>query len=191
MTATPLPSKRQRFVMPVLAAVIVWLTADILLFALMGSSFASSSLYKPVLNLLSAVRFLLLLVGSLVLYPILYFRGASWSERVWGCLTLPLVYLFTAVFRATAYFPIGQAIYYGFNPLTFGSASIQVGLMGLMEMVCRTIARRRTQLKGPIVQTHLIASILIGSAALYVTLLWDGGVHWFYVYQQGYRLLFQ
>ncbi len=191
MSTTTSSSKRYRFVTPVLVAVIVWLTADIFLFALMGSSFASSSLYKPLLNLLSAVRFLLLLVGSLVLYPILYFRGATWSERVWGCLTLPLVYLFTAIFRATAYFPFGEAVYYGFNPLTFGSASIQVGLMGLMEIICRAIARRRTQLETPIVQLHLIASIVIGSAALYITLLWDGGVHWFYVYQQGYRLLFQ
>lgn len=170
--------------------IVIWLTADVLLYGLMGSFLVGSGVYKPLLSLLSAVRFLLLLAGSLLIYPILYFRGATWQERVWGCLLLPLVYLLTAVWRATAYFPFGEAVYYGFNPLTVGSASIQIGLMGLMEMVCRAVTRGRGE-PQPVVQPYLLASVLVGAAALYVTLLWDGGVHWFYIYQEGYRLLFQ
>ena len=35
-----------------------------------------------------------------------------------------------------------------------------------------------------------LSAILSGLAALYLMMLWGGGVHWFYFYQEGYLALF-
>ena len=31
---------------------------------------------------------------------------------------------------------------------------------------------------------------IAGLATAYVAVLWDGGIHWFYLYEQGYKALF-
>lgn len=191
--SAPQPQSRsRRFWRPVLLFIVIWLLSDLLVFGLLGNeTLIRWGIYRPLQNLFAGTRFLLLLAGTLLIYPILYFRGATWPERVSGCFLLPLVYAITAMIRATSFFPLGHAIYYGFNPLMFGSTAIQIGLIGLMEIICRAIYRLRSGQSVRVVQWYLLASIIVGSAALYITLLWDGGVHWFYVYQQGFRLLFQ
>jgi hypothetical protein len=137
------------------------------------------------------MRFAGLLLGSLLIYPVLYFRGAPLRERILGSFLIPLTYMITAIIRATAFFPPGKALYYAFNPVTVGSASLQIGLMALAEIGCRWWSRRRHGSTGAVVRWAQLVALIVGAVALYVTLLWDGGVHWFYVYQEGYKLLFQ
>lgn len=191
MTVVPQPLSR-RILRPVGSVVAIWLLAQLLLTLLHGrpEALGGGAVYRPVLTTLSATRFLLLLAGTLAVYPIMYMRGSPLRERVAGALILPLVYAIWAMLQATAYFPAGEAIYYGFNPLTFGSVFLQVGLMGIAEIGCRWWRRRQGAQIAVARWTHVTA-IVVGMAALYVTLLWDGGVHWFYVYQEGFKLLFQ
>lgn len=186
-------SPRQRFWGPVLVLGLIWLAADLLLAAGTQAPYgpANPSLYRLWMNLLSGTRFGLLLLGTLLLYPIFYFRGAPLRERILGSLILPLVYMVTAMIRSTAFFPTGQAIYYGLNSLTFGSLFLQVGLIGAAEMGCRAWLRWRRRQPVTVFGWPWAAAILVGGVAIFLTLFWEGGVHWFYVYQEGFKLLFQ
>ena len=154
-----------------------------------ATGLAGGGQYRPLLSFLSGMRFTGLLLGSLLIYPVLYFRGAPLRERILGCFVIPLTYMVMATIRATAFFPAGKALYYAFNPVTVGSASLQVGLIALADIGCRLWTRRQRSV-SLLRWTHLVA-IVVGAVALYVALLWDGGVHWFYVYQEGYKLIFQ
>ncbi len=183
----------QRFLLPGLLLMGFWLLIDWLVAVQMQPPFSggNANFYRVWLNILAGTRFGLLLLGTFIIYPIMYFRGASLLERLLGAALLPLTYMISAMSRATDFFPLGQAIYYGFNSLAFGSLFLQLGLVGMTEMACRWWAKRRYRQSGPIVGWPWVAAIFVGGFSLYLTLFWDGGVHWFYVYQEGFKLLFQ
>lgn len=183
---------RQRFVYPVATLLGIWLLATVLLAVGMNVSLQldQQSLYKIVMNILSATRFLILLLGSLILYPIMFFRGASLSERLLGCYVIPIAYLVWAIIQATEYFPVGQAFYYGLNPVTVGTSLLQLGLIGLAETTSRWWYRKRSLASVRVLTWASVAGIVIGATGIYVTLFWEGGVHWFYVYKEVYSYLF-
>jgi hypothetical protein len=169
----------------------MWLAAEVLLELITRQPFpfANSAAYRPVMNILARGRILSLLFGGLIIYPILFFRGATLRERVLGSLALPLAYLVTAIIRAAAFFPIGEALYYGLNTITMGSFFLQIALIGLADLLCRWWMGRTDG--RPFINQSQIAAVLIGALAAFLILAWNGGEAWFYVYQQGYRLLFQ
>lgn len=182
----------RRFLAPVGTALAVWLAADWLVaFAMTDPAASSWAVYKPVMNLLAGLRFGLLLLWSLFLYPVLAARGAPLRERVLGCIAGSLAYLVTASLRATAFFPPGEAVYYGFNSMLFGSLFLQLALMSVADIAARWQRRRASGRRLRLVRWPHLAGILVGLSALYVALFWEGGVHWFYVYQEGYKALFR
>ena len=64
-----------------------------------------------------------------------------------------------------------------------------LAMSGVAEIICRIRDRRRgtqTKVWAPLP----LSAILSGLAALYLMMLWGGGVHWFYFYQEGYLALF-
>lgn len=180
-----------RFLLPVGVVVVLWLAADLLLELITRQPFpfANSAAYRPVMNILSRGRILSLLLGGLLIYPILFFRGATLRERIVGSLMLPLIYSLTAIVRAAAFFPLGEALYYGLNPITMGSFFLQIAFIGLTDLLCRWWLRRQDG--RPFGYRPQIASLLLGALAAFLILVWNGGENWFYLYQQGYRLLFQ
>jgi hypothetical protein len=103
---------------------------------------------------------------------------------------VPLAYIIWAIVQARSYFSTGQAIYYGLNSITFGSMFLQLGLIGLAEMACRWRYRRKYNDPIGVVKFPYVAGVVVGFTALYLALFWEGGVHWFYIYQEGYKLLF-
>jgi hypothetical protein len=142
------------------------------------------------MNILSATRFLILLLGSLILYPIMFFRGAPLWERLVGCYIVPFAYLIWAIIQATEFFPFGQAFYYGFNPITIGTSLLQLALIGLAETVSRWWYRGKSSTGIRVITWPSVAGIVAGATGIYVTLFWEGGVHWFYVYKEVYSFLF-
>lgn len=183
----------RRFLLPMGIVLGLWLAADLLLAFIIRQPFpfANSGFYRPTMNLLARGRILSLLGGGLIIYPILFFRGATQRERVLGSLVLPLAYLITAIIRATAFFPLGEALYYGLNTITVGSIFLQIALIGFADVVCRWWKRRKDGRPRSIIGRPHIAAILLGALAGFLILVWNGGEAWFYLYQQGYRLLFQ
>jgi hypothetical protein len=64
-----------------------------------------------------------------------------------------------------------------------------LGCMGLAEMLCRLSLRRNGSVIRVITPLPLLAVLLL-PVGVYVIVIWGFGVHWFYVYQQGYKALF-
>jgi len=68
--------------------------------------------------------------------------------------------------------------------------TIQVGLLGIAEIACRWRQRSRSGHPRRVISTGPVVSVCFMLAAVYVLLLWGLGVHWFYIYQEGYKILF-
>jgi hypothetical protein len=132
----------------------------------------------------------ILLGGSLIIYPIAFFRGASLLERVVACLVIPVFWSGAEIIRVTEFFTLGESLYYALSSqfiVYLACASLQ---MGLCEIICRWWLRWRHHAGTKVVPPGALVSILAGAVGVYVVLIWGGGVHWFYIYQQGYKILF-
>jgi hypothetical protein len=127
--------------------------------------------------------------GALYVYPAAYFRGATLVERICTCLMTPALYTASDVLRVREFFSWGESLYFALSPGFQLILLANLGCMGLAEMLCRLSLRR----KGVVIRviTPLpLAAVLLLPVGVYVIVIWGFGVHWFYVYQQGYKALF-
>ena len=127
--------------------------------------------------------------GALVVYRAAFFRGASPTERICACLVTPVLYTASEVLRVREFFSWGESLYFGLSPGFQLILLANLGCMGLADMLCRLNLRR----KGVVIRviTPLpLAALLLLPVGIYVIVIWGFGVHWFYVYQQGYKALF-
>jgi hypothetical protein len=182
-------SFRERFLLPVGITLLVYS----FLFTVAGNLgwIGDPDLYRALTNLAHVLLYAAYALSSLVLYPVMYFRGASLGERMIGCYATPLAYVLKEVIRVTAFFGLGESLYFALSQIVLGALLMQLGFMGVAEIVSRVIYRRRYGAPVKVITWGPVLGIAVTVAALYVMLFWEGGVHYFYVYQEGYKLLFQ
>ena len=178
----------RRMVIPSLAAVMVWMVLN-------TSYDVFTTIQDPDLYAaLTDINWILLVAvvgfSAVITYPIMYFRGASLPERLIGAMALPLAFCLKEMFRATVAVSIPEAFFYAF----FTSVQLlllvgQVGLLSLMELICRKIA---TSKKGANKVLTPVPTLLFPMAltALYFILIYDGGYAFHLKVKMVYRALF-
>ncbi|MFH1243002.1 MAG: hypothetical protein V1689_11650 [Pseudomonadota bacterium] len=132
---------------------------------------------------------LLIGFGPLLAWPIAYFRGASPWERVIAGLLPGLAWWLKELYVASGVFSTGETIYYAFGSAFWVPFFVVFAMMGIAELVCRAMAKR----KGAFLRVWTplpVAAILACPLAVFLMAVWGGGVHWFYIYQEGYKALF-
>ena len=153
-------------------------------------SFGSVGRYRTVMNAAALGRFFGLFAAVVLVWGLL----RTWQAPRWvlalAVLSGPLMYAVTAVLDVVGYFPTGQALYYGLNPLTIAGIGAQSGTAALCEAAWRWWQRRRGHRDGPVLTFGLVAVVVVGYAVLYFAVLFRGGVAYFFIYQQGYLFLF-
>jgi len=135
--------------------------------------------------------FAAIVFGPLLVYPMANFRGAAISERILACLITPFFWNAKEVVRVAEYFTVAESLYYGLNPLFLGVLAAVLFQIGLAEMACRRRLKKRNELSAPAFSPAAAIAIALGLIAVFVFNLWGMGVHWWYVYQEGYKALFQ
>jgi hypothetical protein len=139
----------------------------------------------------SAVLLLLSLgFGALYIYPTAFFRGASTGERLAACLVTPLVWNLKELVRVSEFFSFGETLYYGLNTAFLLTVFGALGQAGLCELVCRWRLGRRSERPIKILSPAPLVLVGVGLAAVYLLLIWGLGVHFFYIYIQGYKAIF-
>lgn len=124
----------------------------------------------------------------LIIYVIACPRGASLTERVVASMMPLFGWAAYQLYLAAGVFSIGETIYYGFSSAFLFAFCVLISVIGLCELVLRWTAKqhrlKKSRVLGPII------AILMGPLSVFVLMIWGGGVHFFYVYQEGYKLLF-
>jgi hypothetical protein len=128
-------------------------------------------------------------LAPLLAFSLAYFRGARGWERLAAGFVPFLAWWFVELYQASGVYSLGQTAYYalGSPGMVFGFQVLAIS--GVAEIICRIQDRRKgAQIKvwAPLP----LSAIFSGLAALYLMMLWGGGVHWFYFYQAGYLALF-
>jgi cytochrome c biogenesis protein CcdA len=177
-----------RFLIPTAIAVLMLLGSHAIYRA--STLIDNETIHQELAFIAGLVHLFVLMGGSLIVYPITFFRGAKPLERVVACLVTPILWAVMEIVRVSDFFTLGESLYYGLNSqvLTFLSfASIQ---MGVCDMICRWLVRRKNSAEKRIFRRPAVISVVFGLVAVYIIMVWGQGVHWFYLYQQGYKWLF-
>jgi hypothetical protein len=150
----------------------------------------NDAIHQEVAFVAGLVYLFVLMGGSLIVYPVAFFMGAKPWERVIACLVTPILWAVTEIIRITEFFTVGESLYYGLNSQVLVFLAFASFEMGLCDMVCRWWTRGKRTAETPIVTKATAGAVLLGLVVVYVIMIWGGGVHWFYLYQQGYKWLF-
>ncbi len=179
-----------RLVIQVTIVLAVMVGMSIIYFHLAWRIDSGNSLRPVITTLSSWLLFISIGFGTLYIYPTAFFRGAGAGERIIACLVTPVVWNIKEMVRVSEVFSLGETLYYGLNTSFLLAFFGTFGLMGLCELICRWRLGKRGDEPVKVFSPAPLVAIFAGLAVLCVCLLWGLGVHFFYIYIQGYRSLF-
>ena len=179
----------RRFLQPVGTVLLVWALTSVVY---LGCAWRlEPGGLRSVVAFSSATLLLLSLgFGALYIYPIAFFRGASTGERLVACLLTPLVWSLKELVRVSEFFSFGETLYYGLNTAFLLTVFGSLGLAGLCELICRWRFGRRSEQPVRVFSPAPLSWVGMALAAVYLLLIWGLGVHFFYIYIQGYKAIF-
>jgi hypothetical protein len=180
-------SFEKRFLIPVAILLAVMTGSRIVYFN--ASLIDNDTLYQYVAIVSGLIHFFSIGFGTLFIYPKAYFNGAGRMERMIACLITPLVWNFFEIFKMSKVFPFLESLYYGLNSLAILTFTMTFALMGICEMVCRYLVKKRGG-EVKIITPAPIISIVTLFIIIYITAIWGNGAHWFYIFMNGYISLF-
>ena len=123
-----------------------------------------------------------------IIYLITCPRGASLAERVIAGMMPSFGWAVYQFYLAIGVFSVGETVYYGLSSAFLFVFFVLISVTGLCELVFRLTSKYNRQTKKRLLGPVL--AILMGPVSVFVLMVWGGGVHFFYVYQEGYKLLF-
>lgn len=180
----------KRFILPVGIVLATMIVTTIIYFHLAWRMGGDNPIRPVVTTVSSWVLFISIGFGACYIYPTGFFRGASVAERIAACLVTPLVWNLKEMVRVSEFFTLGETLYYGLNTVFLLAVFSALGQMGLCELICRWRLGKRSEEPVKVFSPTPVIAIFVGLAALYVCLLWGLGVHFFYIYIEGYRAIF-
>jgi hypothetical protein len=136
------------------------------------------------------VMFLSIGFGTFLIYPMSFFRGASMTERIVGCLVTPLVWNGIEMYKVSQAFTPAESLFYGVNIIIIGTVAGQFLIMGICDPLCR-LQEKRAGREGPrVVSLFAVLASLCGILGIYLVLMWGEGVGLHYLLIGLYKELF-
>lgn len=134
--------------------------------------------------------FLSIWLGALFGNTIAYFRGASFGERLIVCLVPPLVWCAKIISDFIGIYSTGEYFFLAFHHFLLGCPLVALLCMGISEIWCRLIAKRKPGYASPRVFALNNSLVLIISFTSVLVMLWNGGHSYYYLYMDIYSKLF-
>jgi len=182
----------QRVLLPAGIALGVWVVLNILTSHL--EWFGSGHSYRTAADILYSMLGFTIIFSSLIIYSVLYVRGASVKERILWVLIVPLAWILKEIWRVSAFFSLGESFYYALGPSPLGLLGIQL----LFLPLCEIFWRWRDKKKNGVIRILTpgpILVLLVFSILVFFMLFWGNsgdtpGSKLFYLYMEGYKALF-
>jgi hypothetical protein len=153
--------------------------------------FLDPSIHRPLAVFCAVVMGILIVFGAALIYPVTFFRGASWRERAIACLIIPFLWTVKELHMMPNCYSLAEKLFYALSPIFLGVFFLAVFQMGIVEIVCRLTAKiKHGTYTGQVFGAAPIATVMVGMIALYVFNIWGDRVGFFYVHQEIYQYLF-
>ena len=103
----------------------------------------------------------------------------------------PITWILKEIVRVTAFFSLGESIYFGLNQLFLLTIVGAFAQMGLCEVICRWRLKSHEQEQVHLFSSTAVAFMLLGIVGIYVLFIWGWGTGFFYIYMKVYKAIFQ
>ncbi len=186
-TTVEMSGFRRRFVAPVFTLFCV-MTLSWVVYNL-AWQLESEGLHRLVASVSGTLLFLSVALGTFIVYPMAYFRGASLRERILASLINPFLWATKECIRLCVSFSVLESIYYYLNPLNIWLAFGVAAEMALAEILCRERRRRR----GEDIRVLHPAAVAVFVVSLFLVIslyAWGEGENVYVYFLEGYRALF-
>ena len=135
------------------------------------------------------ILFLSVTFGTLFIYPIAYFRGASAQERILASFINPFLWATKENIRLYISYSFAECLYYYLNPLSIWLLLGIITQMGLAEMFCRWRETKRGE-QVKVVTSGPLAAFAIGLFLVITLFAWGQGENVYVIFLSGYRKIF-
>ena len=129
-------------------------------------------------------------LGAFFANTIAFFRGATFIERIAVCLTTPIIWCAKILSDFIGIYSTGEFLFLFGHHFIIGCPLVALLCMGISEIWCRLIARKRTGDTTVRVFSLSNTLLLIVSFAAVVLMLWNGGHSYYYLYLDVYTRIF-
>lgn len=150
-----------------------------------------NKMLHEILATLSALfMFISIWTGALFANTMAFFRGATFTERILVCLATPVVWCAKILFGFWGIYSAGEFLFLLLHHFVMGCPLVALLCMGISEIGCRMIVRKR---KGSVPLKVFALNntlLLILSLVAVVFMLWNGGHSYYYLYMDVYSNLF-
>jgi hypothetical protein len=141
-------------------------------------------------NLSAAGMFLSIWLGAMIANTIAFFKGATFKERLWVCLVTPIIWDAKVLYDFIGIYSWAEFLYVCFHAVIMGAIFVALLCMGISEIWCRIIYRRRTGDRSVKVFEFKSVLVLIIGFIMSFILLYNGGHSFYYFYMDTYTKLF-
>lgn len=141
-------------------------------------------------NLSAAGMFASIWLGALIADTIAFFQGATFKERLGVCLVTPVIWSAKVLYDFIGIYSWTEFLYLSFHAVIMGTIFVALFCMGISEIGCRMIYRRRTGDRSVKVFELRSALVLCVGFLMSFTLLYNGGHSFYYAYMNIYTILF-
>ena len=129
-------------------------------------------------------------LGAMFANTVAFFRGATLRERIIVCLATPVVWSAKILSNFINIYSIGEFFFLFFHHFILGCPVVALLCMGISEIWCRKIYRRKTGDTSMKVFSPGNTTILLAGFLLTTLMLWNGGHDYYYLYMDLYSYLF-
>ena len=134
--------------------------------------------------------FLSIWLGAFFANTMAFFRGASFAERLLVCLATPVVWCAKILAGFWGIYAAGEFLFLLLHHFIIGCPLVALLCMGLSEIWCRIIVRRKTGDQSIKVFALSNSALLMVSFTAVCLMLWNGGHSYYYLYMDLYTRLF-
>jgi len=147
------------------------------------------SVHQTLASITGTSLFLSVTFGTLFIYPVAYLRGAPLRERILASLINPFLWATKEVLRLLVSFSFSESLYYYLNPLNIWLLCGLVAQMGIAELSCRYLLKRRGEAVR-VVTFGPLSAVFIGLFLVITLFAWGQGENVYVLFLEGYRKIF-
>lgn len=176
---------------PAIISVATYLIIDLIIRVFVGQpqDFWSVGGYRFTMSSSVLLRMGPVFFSAILVWPAMRGRGASFTIATIGILASPAAFAIVSGVSALTYFPPLDAAYYATNPMVMAAVGSQVSFAGIGALLQRWRAAGWRSTPSHWWSWGALIAIIVGSGVSFASVIWDGGVHVFYVWIQVYRHL--
>ncbi len=148
------------------------------------------TLHQILSNIGAIFMFLSIWTGAFFANTIAFFRGATFKERLMVCLTTPIIWCAKILYGFWGIYSPGEFLYLFLHHFILGCPTVALLCMGISEIWCRMIAKRRTNDRSIRIFALNNTLLLLLSLTAVFLMLWNGGHAYYYLYMDTYAGIF-